>query len=140
MVTESAISTLQTKLNFTRVRVILWGALSFPYTTNGTEYEYTVGVVYLHPNSVNGLGGSVWIVYLRSGQFDVSVLFDNSTETIRRIDYPKIITIESSELTFSFVTSLVFVSLELVIAGLMLLDFSTHARSYTEQRYSKTDP
>ncbi len=139
VIMNNAISVFENQLNFSVIRVILWDSLAFPY--NSTTYPYSAGIIDLHPTaSQNQWSNSKLVVYLRSGQFDVTVEFQSANYVVGRIDFPKAITIESSEATFSYITSLVFVSLELVIAGLMLLDFSTHARSNAEKKYSETEP
>jgi len=140
IIMSDAISVQQKKLHFGIIRVVLPGALAFPF--NSTAYPYAIGVMDLHPTTAQNVwSNSKLVVYLTNGTFPVSVLFVNAygNYTVATADFPDAITIGSSEATFSYMTSLVFVSLELVIVGMMLLDFSTHARNDTDQKRSKND-
>ncbi len=138
VIMDNAVSVLENELNFSVIRVILWGSLAFPY--NSTNYPYSAGIIDLSSTtSQNEWSNSKLVVYLTSGQFDVSVEFENASYVVGSINFSKAVTIESSETTFSYVTSLVFVSLELILVGMMLLDFSTHARSDADQKHSRDD-
>lgn len=139
VIARATIPTLQTLLNFSSIQVIIWGALSFPYKS--AEYPYGVAIMNLYPTSSNSWSNSGQIVYLTSGQVDLTVEFDNAIgQIVRRVDFFNMITIESDAATFSYVTSLVFVSLELAIVGLTVWEIGKDVRNYKEKRYSKTEP
>jgi hypothetical protein len=113
------------EFNFSYITVVFWNSLEYPYNITGSEYN--IAKVLLHPTSaVNGWDGSIQIVYPASGNFDVSVFFfDAKMQAMRQLSFHSAIIIAPQESTFSYVTSITFLSLELVVIGLMILEFRT---------------
>jgi hypothetical protein len=138
VITATVIPTLETILGFSKVQAFLPHALPFPYSS--ANYLWSYAIVDLHRSSYNSWSGSQNIVYPSSGNFDVTIQLQNATGWIlRQVFYNGIISIASSEITFSYVTSLVFVSLELVIVGLMVYEVARDIGRYKEKCYTKTN-
>lgn len=119
------------------------GALSFPY--NSGEYSSGAAAFNLGPTwSANEWVATNVIVYFLSGKFDVTLQFvkdqPHGSTILLVVPFPNAITIDSSEVTFNYVTSLVFVSLELVVVGLMIYEVARDLGKYEEKRFSNTDP
>lgn len=87
---------------------------------------------------------STSMVYHRSGNFDVIVRFQNSNEeTIQETILTNEITVGSQQETFAYVTSVAFVSLDVIIVALMLLEFrDTRADdgSRRQKKCTETEP
>jgi hypothetical protein len=92
-------------------------------------------------------------VYISSGEFGVIARFLNSRdEILQQITLVSGIKVGSYEETLSYVTSLAFVSLDLVIVALDLIvvalmlvelrikDTRTHERKDGQEKYAETEP
>lgn len=69
----------------------------------------------------------------------MSVFFyDAKMQAMRQLPFYDVIVIGPEESTFSYVTSMTFLSLELVIIGRMVLELRTKDGGYAQQGYSET--
>jgi hypothetical protein len=140
------IGDLPSVTNTTAILVEFWGSLEFwgPLAFPLQEKYRTIGAILIVDVSHFPWEGSTSIVYRSSGEFDVSVLFlDSHSQILQRIELNNMITIASEQETFAYVTSVTFVSLDLVIVALMLLDLKdtrTDDRRHRQQRYAETEP
>jgi len=142
---NSPLENLTSLTNTTQIAVGFGGSLEFPLTQNVGENWYRGGFVFIDVTSFPWDGrGSTRIVYFSPGQFDVIVRFLNSRNWIlQQMTVPNIITVGPQEQTFAYVTSVAFVSLDLIIVALMLLDLKdtrTNDREHSQEKYPETEP
>ncbi|MGA3108620.1 MAG: hypothetical protein ABSD99_04065 [Candidatus Bathyarchaeia archaeon] len=129
---------MQNELNFSYVSVFLFGARAFPQNVSNSEYGL-VNILLHSTKAINGWNGSVQVVYMASGNFDLSVnLLDWKMQAIVEVPFFDAITVGSQDLTFTYVTGITLLSLELVIIAVMLLDLRTKNGHDAQHEYSET--
>jgi hypothetical protein len=137
---DAHIQDLPSVTNTRKIVVEFRGSLAFPLRW---QYWYIVGTISIDVTH-SPWEGSTSVVYHSSGKFDVRLTFlDSHSEQLQRADLTDIITVGPQQETFAYVTAVAFVSLDLIIIALMLLDIKdtrTDERHDSQQRYAETEP
>lgn len=154
-IANSPLKNLTIFTNTTEISIGFGGSSEFPLKENPGENWYRGGYIFINVTSFPWNGyGSTRIVYFSPGQFDLIVRFLNSrfwlpgyAIVLQEITVKNLITIGPQQETFAYVTSVAFVSLDLIIIALMVLDVllnlkdtRTNDRDHSQERYPETEP
>jgi hypothetical protein len=142
-IANSPLKDLSTVTNTTQIAVGFDGTLRLPLTW--TSIGYQGGIIFINVASFPWNGyGSVSIVYLSSGEFDVIARFlDSRGVILQQITLVNDIVVGPQQETLTYVTSIAFVSTDLIIVVLMLLDLKdirADDGSRRQKKQTETEP
>ena len=115
-------------LHFANVSFDLPWARAYPQ--NVTKSSYPTARVLLTATSENSWGGSLVVIHMTAGNFGIVFhLLNRTLQTIYGVQFSRAITIDSEQVTFSYVSSVGFLSLEPAIIALIVSEVALGVRT-----------
>lgn len=122
-----------------QVQVVLFDARAYP--ENVTNPSYPLAAFLLNPTGSTPIWQrSVQVIYTTAGNFDLAFRFLNDKmQTVAQPGFRQVISIASQDVTFSYVSTISFISLEIVIIAITLLELRAKDGHNASETYSETN-